>query len=319
MDMRTLSAVCLAAILAVPVSVAPALALNPKSFVSSTGNNANSCATEAAPCRTLSGALAKTNPKGSIYCLDHGEFSGGVQTTIAKSITIDCAGTGASIYAGSNALFISAAATDRIHIRGLKIVSSGFSAIVINGTGAAASVRVEACDLMTVANAAVMAVGGSTSAGTLELFIANTTISNGITGLNFSPSSGAVKATLDNVRIFNNNNYGILAAGDLATASGIQVVVTNSTITGNGTAGIWALSSGGPTQVLVKDSMVDQNGVNGIKVESIAVVSVSGSTITQNAVGLVANFGGTLNSYGNNQINGNLTSNGAFTATLPLH
>jgi hypothetical protein len=65
--------------------------------------------------------------------------------------------------------------------------------------------------------------------------------------------------------------------------------------------------------------VVDQNGTIGIQANGIsAAVLVSGSTITQNNVGLSATNGGALFTYGNNEIHGNFTTTGAFTSTLPL-
>src|SRR5262245_27989367 len=79
------------------LGVAPAHALNIVSYVSRpTGSDANSCSTPAAPCQTMSGALAKTEPSGEIKCLDNHAETGFV---INKPITIDCGAPG-SVFSG---------------------------------------------------------------------------------------------------------------------------------------------------------------------------------------------------------------------------
>lgn len=107
----------------------PAHALNDRSWVSRTGDNANTC-TIAAPCLTFSVALAKTNPEGSINCLDAGEF-GGSGFTINKAITIDCTGTfGGVLQSGSfEGITINAPATDVVRLRGLSIEGAGLGTV----------------------------------------------------------------------------------------------------------------------------------------------------------------------------------------------
>src|SRR5262245_47358508 len=75
---------------------APAEALNTRSFVSSVGNDANNCATIATACRTFQRANNQTNAGGQIACADS-LHDDSVITTITKSLTIDCAGTSASL------------------------------------------------------------------------------------------------------------------------------------------------------------------------------------------------------------------------------
>ena len=66
-----------------------------RTWVSGTGNDLNSCS-RTAPCKTLAGAIAKTNMGGEITVLDAGSFA---PVIIRKSITIDGTGVPASILA----------------------------------------------------------------------------------------------------------------------------------------------------------------------------------------------------------------------------
>jgi hypothetical protein len=131
---------------AIVVWASPAFAQNTKSFVSTAGSDGNTCATEALPCRTLSGALGKTNAGGIITCLDSGDFTSGT-LTIAKSIVIDC--VGGLLQVGGIGVTIGAAATDVIHIRGLRIFSSFDLGITMGSPGNVGSLRIEDCDLVS--------------------------------------------------------------------------------------------------------------------------------------------------------------------------
>ena len=87
-------------------------------WVSSLGSDANPCS-RALPCLTFGGAIAKTNAGGTIGVIDPGEYG---PVDITKSITIDGAGTFASIMTPSvhlPAMRITAGPNDRVVIRNL--------------------------------------------------------------------------------------------------------------------------------------------------------------------------------------------------------
>src|SRR5438128_1541522 len=127
--MRKAAALSLAIIaLALPFLAAPrAQALDARTWVSGTGDNANPCS-RTAPCKTFFTALAKTTPGGEINCLDRGDFG---EVIIDKSITISCeAGTaGVLVQANTVGIFIGAATTDVVTLRGLDIDGQGTSVI----------------------------------------------------------------------------------------------------------------------------------------------------------------------------------------------
>jgi hypothetical protein len=110
--------------LAIPAS---ASAQATRTWVSGVGDDANPCS-RTAPCKTFAGAISKTAAGGEINCLDPGGFGG---VTITKSLTIKCQYTeGGVLVAGTNAIVINAAATDKVTLRGLDINGIG------PGTGA---------------------------------------------------------------------------------------------------------------------------------------------------------------------------------------
>jgi hypothetical protein len=84
-----------AAAFSLVLAASPAEALNTSSYVSFyTGNNVNTCTTPAAACKTITGALLKTEPGGEIKCLDNHQEG---QLFIEKPIIIDCGAPGTSI------------------------------------------------------------------------------------------------------------------------------------------------------------------------------------------------------------------------------
>ena len=66
-----------------------------RTWVSGVGDDSSPCS-RTSPCKTLAGAIAKTNMGGEITMLDAGGFA---PVIISKSITIDGTGVGASILA----------------------------------------------------------------------------------------------------------------------------------------------------------------------------------------------------------------------------
>ncbi|HKP89359.1 MAG TPA: hypothetical protein VJT75_05235 [Thermoleophilaceae bacterium] len=96
-----------------------------RTWVSGVGDDANPCS-RTAPCKTFAGAISKTANGGEINCLDPGGFGG---VTITKSLTIKCHYTeGGVLVAGTNAIVVNAAATDKVTLKGLDINGVGVGA-----------------------------------------------------------------------------------------------------------------------------------------------------------------------------------------------
>jgi hypothetical protein len=106
------------------------------SFIPRGGNCRPRFSCRTAPCKTFAAAISVTDTNGEINCTDPGGYG---TLTITKSITIDCAGTFASILSsGINGITINLNTTpdplSSVVLRGLNI----------NGTGAARSPASEA-------------------------------------------------------------------------------------------------------------------------------------------------------------------------------
>jgi hypothetical protein len=290
------------------VSAAPTAAQS-RTWVSSKGNDTNACSTTA-PCRTFAGAIPKTAVGGEINCLDAGAFG---TVVISKSITIDCHDVFAGILAGSgigiNILFDNFAPTDTrrtVRLRNLNIngVGTGPTGINIVGLAGAANSAVFIEDCLVDGMFAGASRGISDTRGDGELSISNTTVRNvGAAAITIAPAEGGrrIEATLDNVRLQN---------------AELGLVV------------------GRPARVLVNRALVSGHRASGIEAEAGVEVHVSGSTISNNRVG-VRNGGGTIRlsnndivfnrtgiagptiSFGNNRIAGNTAAGMAPTAAGP--
>jgi hypothetical protein len=252
-----LSLAVFAGFLALLWANAPAQAA-PVTWVSGTGNDADNCTTPATPCRTLSGAFAKTDELGVMNVLP-GEYS---TLTIDKSIQIIADGGqapvgGASVAGSVNAtLVVNAGAGDLVRIRGLvmdRIGSSGGGIGLIAG----GALYVENCTILASDDDFGIQFEPT---GSSELYVTNTAISdNGIIGTEgggilIQPSgSGSAKVVLDDVLV-ENNSGGILISGG-ATSGASTVTISNSKVAGNASFGVFAIDSGGgATNVTIEDS-----------------------------------------------------------------
>ncbi|CAH1091445.1 right-handed parallel beta-helix repeat-containing protein [Candidatus Nitrotoga sp. 1052] len=289
-----------------------AYALPTQTWVSGFGSDSGACSF-IAPCKTLAFALTQTAAGGEISIDSPGEL--GV-VTINKGITINAVGALGSIVApsGVNAITIAAGASDVVILRGLTI---------------------DGADVGT--NGIVFTTGG-------KLYVENCMISRftGI-GLSFTPS--AASALFVNNVSFKNNAYGgavvTPGASGSATASfnntkaegnfrgivvtdGTTAIIRNSIVTGTTTgAGFAANSNGGRNVTLTIESSVasgntSTTGANGAiqAVGANAVVRMSNVTVTSNTQGLFLSAGGSIISFGNNRISGNINSEVLPTQTV---
>ncbi len=108
--------------LALTVSAQATIALNNRSFVATTGDDANNC-TPAAYCRTFARALAMTNSGGEIVVVNSGGYG---PFSIAQPVVITAIGIDAAVTqtaAGQNAITINT--TGNVTITGLNLSGGG--------------------------------------------------------------------------------------------------------------------------------------------------------------------------------------------------
>jgi hypothetical protein len=277
-------------------------------FVSGSGSDGNPCSLSA-PCRSFQQAETTVLAGGEIVALDAAGYG---PLNITKAITITAIGIEASITSNSTtstAITINAGASDVVTIRGLTLIS-GFTSGDGIDINSAKSVTIRDCTVTGFpfegifvdpsANLDVelwgVDVDGSGDRGLAViptggkltmLVIGSTFTGNGASGIsvNGGSSTGTINATFD---VSAAANGGGMSGGDgifvTSTTGKAQpvVMITGSKIVNNVSGGLLGT---GPVQVLVDRTQITGNGGDGWQAASSAVV----------------------NSYKNNEVNGNTT------------
>jgi nitrous oxidase accessory protein NosD len=278
----------------------PAYATSTRTWISRSGNDNNPCSASS-PCLSFAGALAKTAAGGEVDCLDAGDYSSQAQTAVTFSVTIDCHGLNATNYNPGTETGIEVNAPGGIVVlRGLTFNGAGSTNSIDVGiyVQAATTVHIEDCTIMGFR----YGVADVRTTGLTQLFIKNTVIrgnhvnanSPGIV-LEAAPKNSVV---LENVQLLS-NGYGI------AVATGNNVLISRSVISGNGLAGIEADPG---AQVYVENTKISHNVSYGIFAGG--TVALANSDISFNTTSI----SGATVSYGNNRLFGN----GGGTAPTPV-
>ena len=254
--------------------------------------------------------MALTLPGGEIYVLNSAGYG---SLTINKSVTILSEGAVAGVTAASGiGITISAGANDVINLRGLDIDGGNSGSVGIQ-FNSGQSLIIHKTAIRGFTNSGINVVP---NAGTSAIFMSDTQVANnGSNGILIAPSgSAAVNGALNRVMASGNGlasqGVGIFAYGGNTTGP-VNITITD-TVASNNYYGIAA----GSAAVMVRNSTISNNAL-GVRADQSAIVQVGQSTLTANGTGWLATNGGLLQSYGNNNVNGN-TVNGTLTSTLAL-
>ena len=246
------------------------------------------------------------------------------EVTITKAITIDGGGgqVASVLYSGTNGIVVSAGPSDIVKLRNLSVngigatVSGGLNGIVFHSGSA---LQIENCNVM---NNTVNGIQFVPSSGASKLHIVNTFVSNNTAGgILVAPTGTATTyVSLNGVQLNGNGSYGLKAAG---TGGPVSVSVVNSQANGNASNGVNAVSGPSDISIMLSRVSVSYNGTNGLHADNSlggnSTIRVGYSTITGNNMAANAVGSSSIRTYGNNQVDGNITSNGTFTgAVLPL-
>ncbi len=268
-------------------AVDPAAAQATRTWVSGVGDDANPC-NRIAPCKTFAGAISKTQANGEIDCLDPGGFGA---VTITKAITIDCAEThGSVLVSGTNAIVVSAGASDRVILRGLALngIGTGLDGIRFL---AGAQLDVERCVVFGFTGNGI-----DVSTSTISIVtVTNSYITNVGKGIfATATSSASVGLTVNNTSILHPGAHGF------ETQTNVAAVLTNSTIAA---AGNFAVVVSGHSQINIDSSTLFINSTAIGVTANAAFISVSNSNIYANATNFNIAPGGAVFSSGNNRTN----------------
>ena len=296
-----LPAALLATALASALFAAPAQAGAPRTFVSAAGNDANSCTNVATPCRHLAAAYAATAANGEIYVLDPANYGA---VTITGPVSIEGHGW-ASIapVSGSAAITINANPGDKINIIGVVLDGTALTntnGIVFNSGG---TLNIQDSVIRNFSSRGIY----FTPSGSSQIFVSNTLIAdNSDQGVYiFASGSQTVSGTLDRVRLQFNANDGLR----VTYAANANITVSDSVSTNNG-FGITAFATSSTTNIFVRNSVIANSSNTGLVANGVgAVIRVTRSTVTGNALDWSTANGGAVTSYSDNNFDANASGN----------
>ena len=309
-----------AGLLAMLLPGAPAEAQATRTWISGVGDDANPCS-RTAPCKTFAGAISKTSAGGEINCLDPGGFGA---LTITKSISLLCGGSGESgvLVSGTNGITVAAGATDVVVIQGIDfeglanpIGSGGSAGITGVQFNSGLVLHIDKCVIRgfgTWGISATSSTSGSELDVTNSLIVDNGTGPTTGGGIQINPSA-AMSFVINNTYVAN-NTLGI-SVNNPTGGTTVKGTIKNSSATGNSLAGIIATGTGNALNVMIDGTVSSNNGTNGVAATgSSAVIEIGRSTVSGNTTGFKPVAPGVINTYGNNQVDGNGT-NGSISGT----
>jgi hypothetical protein len=274
-----------------------------RTFVSTTGNDANACSLTL-PCRGFAKAITVTDAGGELVVLDSGGYGA---VTVDKDVTIlSPAGVyaGVSVFAAQDGITVTAPAT-RVVLRGLTINGQGGN----NGIRVqAGEVHIESTVISNSGAAGILVEGGST------VRIAGTVSRSNVDGLRVAPGAGSVSVLVRDSEFSNNATVGIGVSPSAGGASA-RVTVERSSVTKNGAGVVASPGASATASVVLMQSVASENAGAGVSsTGSTATVYVRESAITRNGTGLLQSTSGVLNACGANLLVANaLAQSGSIT------
>ena len=148
--------------------------------------------------------------------------------------------------------------------------------------------------------------------------MSNTIASNNAGGIGIEPSGSAVVTGVISNVIADNNNTGITVEGKFTTGVSLNVVIADSETSNNNTGtGIDADSVPGsaPASVKVRNVVARLNNI-GLGADANSTLRVAHSVVTGNNTAFETSGGGTIRSYGDNDVNGNTVDNFGILITI---
>ncbi len=264
-----------------------------RTFVSSTGSDANVCSTQTTPCRNLAAAIAQVAVDGEVIVLAPGEYES-APLLIGKGVKITSpSGTVAFI---RQPITINAAAA--------RVVLSG---LTLKGVAPGNGVTLIAADTLSIEDSTLdgWTVGlRLTNAAAAQVVVSNSVLrasGSGISDLGGTPGN---RISIGESR-FEGNGAGIDAKAG-------AFLVRESTFVGNSGGGTLV----GPGSLDIQRSEFSLNAV-GVNASSSGTVRIGRSRVFGNTTGLIAGTGSTFVSTGQNVVRLNGTNATGTITTVP--
>jgi len=266
-----------------------------RTWVSGVGDDANPCS-RTAPCKTFAGAISKTATDGEIDALDPGGFGA---VTITKSITIDGNGWGSILASGTNGVNVSVSTpgvNNWVQLRNISINGAGTGLVGVSITaGTNTSVSIENCVIFGFKAGNGRGVADTRTTGSNALYIADTLIKSNLNQGVLVSGNQTNKSTLERLNVWG-NGVGVSVSGASNTMN-----MSHCRVSKNSDTGIAATSS---ALIDVHDCFTGLNAT-GIDASASGVVKCARTVIVRNSTTGLGLSGGTILSYGNNEISGN--------------
>jgi hypothetical protein len=310
------AAFVLTSIFALCLAGVPAEAQLARSFVSAEiGNDANApnC-NRTTPCRTFQTAHDNTLDKGEVTVLDPGSYGA---VLIQKNISIinDGVGEAGILVSGGNIGINVNAPGASVSLRGLTIKGIGFGGGVGIRFATGSALNVENCTVRNLDGTGDGIEFNPNSPAALQ--VTNSIVSdNTASGIVVSAQGSNVNvvAALDHVGLYNNIGNGLFVNGVNATGTSTIMTTVLESVASNNGAGFFASSQTGAAlaRIMLVRSVASGNIGTGVaSVGTNAQVLVDDSAVYGNRInGWLASSGGQLFSFGNNVVADNASNEG---------
>lgn len=273
-----------------------------RTAVSVSGVDTNPC-TPAAPCRTISYALTQTSPGGEMFVLSSGGYG---PFTVTQAVLITApSGIIAAVSASSgNAITVSAGPSDTVILNGFLL--DGLAGAGTNG------VQVNSAGSVSVGDSSITGFSGqginfvpNVGTGSSTLIVANTTIySNTAGSVMFAPSGGTSGQNTGRAFFRATGFVTSPAVFDATNAAGpVSAQIHDSRIRNNPGNGIVAIA---PSQSVPVQIQIDNSNIYSVSNPFTAngpgaTITLGSSSLTK-ASTVVTTSGGSVLSYGNNEM-----------------
>jgi len=284
-----------------------AFALNNRSAVSVTGLDSNPCTT-ASPCRSFGAAIAATAADGEIIAMSSGGYG---PFTIDKGITVSgIPGVHAAITTTGDGIYVNPAGAVNVIIRNLVMIGPPSTMGSSNGVrvDGHCHVHITGCVLRGFPGSGVQAFAGTVSVDHCTI-VAN---SQGVGVGNFTPGVTTTIMTVTDSLIEGNDS-------GVSTGTDTKLTISHSTIA-LCSDGIDIAPQGTPANsstVVVERSVISGMINSGIALfpanGNVATLYVSDTLFEQTSKPVTNQSGGTVYSFGNNEMANNLNPPDAMT------
>ena len=292
-----------ATIVAAGFIASPASSATFRTAVSVSGVDTNPC-TPVAPCRTISYALTQTSPGGEMFILSSGGYGA---FTVTQAVTITApSGIIAAVSAPSgNAITVNAGPSDLVILNGFLL--DGLAGSGTNG------VQVTSAGSVSVGDSSITGFSGqginfvpNVGTGSSTLIVSNTTIfSNTAGSVMFAPIGGTAGQNVGRAFFRATGFVNSPAVFDATNAVGpLSAQIHDSRIRNNPGNGIVAIA---PNQSVPVQIQIDNSNIYSVSNAFTtsgpgATISLGSSSLTK-VTTVVTTSGGSVLSYGNNEMN----------------